>query len=226
MLECELVEKLTKYLDRYKLRYAKEIRMGVGLPDVSINIGASKSMDQITDYYQLILCEYLTANKSVYLKKLLDDVSLNKIKVMGLLNDLETKKIVKIKNEKVYLNKKIFGRNLGVNISIEAKIKDWKSGLIQAERYLTFSDYSYLVMPEEKVKNVDMLELERLGLGLLSISGNGELKEVYAPRKSEFSEYKQKYLLTSNILNNAICKEKRRKDLIFHKLSNKEEKQE
>ena len=220
MLECELVEKLTKYLDRYKLRYAKEIRMGVGLPDVSINIGASKSMDQITDYYQLILCEYLTANKSVYLKKLLDDVSLNKIKVMGLLNDLETKKIVKIKNEKVYLNKKIFGRNLGVNISIEAKIKDWKSGLIQAERYLTFSDYSYLVMPEEKVKNVDMLELERLGLGLLSISGNGELKEVYAPRKSEFSEY------TSNILNNAICKEKRRKDLIFHKLSNKEEKQE
>ncbi len=219
MLECELVEKLTKYLDRYKLRYAKEIRMGVGLPDVSINIGASKSMDKITDYYQLILCEYLTVNKSVYLKKLLDDVSLDKIKVMGLLNDLESKNIVKIKNEKVYLNKKIFGRDLGVTISIEAKIKDWKSGLIQAERYLTFSDYSYLVMPEEKVKNVDVLEVERLGLGLLSISRDGELKEVYTPRKSQFSEYKQKYLLTSNILNNFCFLGKRRKDLIFHKLS-------
>jgi len=218
MLECELVEKLTKYLDRYKLRYAKEIRMGVGLPDVSINIGASKSMDKITDYYQLILCEYLTVNKSVHLKKLLDDVSLDKIKVIGLLHDLESKKIVKIENEKVYLSKKIFGRDLGVTISIEAKIKDWKSGLIQAERYLTFSDYSYLVMPEEKVKNVDVLELERLGLGLLSISRDGELKEVYTPRKSQFSEYKQKYLLTSNILSSFCFLGKRRKDLIFHKL--------
>lgn len=220
MLESELVEKLIKYLDRYKLRYAKEIRMGVGLPDVSINIGASKNMDKITDYYQLILCEYLTANKSVCFKKILDDISMDKTKIMGLLNDLESKKIVKIKNEKVYLDKKIYGRKIGVTISIEAKIKDWKSGLIQAERYLTFSDYSYLLMPEEKVKNVDVLELERLGLGLLSVSQDGEIKEVYVPRKSEFSEYKQKYLLTSNILNNTICEDKRRRDLIFHKLSN------
>ena len=44
MLEIELVEKITNYLDKYRIRYSKEVRMGIGVPDISINIGANKSI--------------------------------------------------------------------------------------------------------------------------------------------------------------------------------------
>ena len=50
MLESELVEQIENYLNKYQIRYAKEVRMGIGVPDVSINIGASKSMPVITDF--------------------------------------------------------------------------------------------------------------------------------------------------------------------------------
>ena len=83
MLESQLVNDITSYLDKYKIRYSKEIHMGIGIPDVSINIGASKALPKITDYYLLSLIEYISEKKHVSVNDLVDHFSYDKAKVQN-----------------------------------------------------------------------------------------------------------------------------------------------
>ena len=217
MLESELVDKITDYLNKYGIRYTKEIHMGIGVPDVSINIGASKSMPLLLDYYLLLITEYISEKRKVTICDLADHFSFDKTKIQSYINQLVSEYIVKQVENVVYINRKIFGRNLGKTISIEAKIKNWKSGILQAERYLMFSDFSFLALPEEKVRNVDIELLKKSGIGLLSISESG-LEEVIKPMQSLECEYKQKYIITSAIIKNSKFIVKRKGDGIFSKL--------
>lgn len=57
--------------------------------------------------------------------------------------------LVAIKDEVVKVINSIQNARLGITIAVEAKISDWKNGIIQAQRYRLFSDYSYLALPEE-----------------------------------------------------------------------------
>lgn len=169
MREIELVKIITDYLDKYRIRYSKEIRMGIGVPDISINIGASQLIPLISDYYLLSLAEYISTKNSTTICQLAEYFSFDKSKTQCYLNQLLQQGIIVQTNNVVRKNRKIFGLNLGKTISIEAKIKDWKSGILQAERYLMFSDYSYLALPEEKIRNVNMDELTQGGIGLIAV---------------------------------------------------------
>lgn len=217
MRESELVDKITNYLDKYKIRYTKEVRMGIGVPDISINIGAPKSMALISDYYLLLIVEYISEKKKANICELADCFSFDKAKVQNYINQLVAERIVMQTENMVYIKRKVLGLSLGKTISIEAKIKDWKSGILQAERYLMFSDFSYLALPEEKVRNVDMELLKTNGIGLLSVSESG-IKEIIRPIQSLECEYKQKYMITSAIIKNNKDIVKRRADGIFSKL--------
>lgn len=217
MLESELVDKITNYLDKYKIRYTKESRMGIGVPDISINIGANKSMVLISDYYLLSLIEYINDKNRATICELAEYFSFDKPRIQSYLNQLVKEKIIIQNNNVVYKNRKILGLNLGKTISIEAKIKDWKSGILQAERYLMFSDFSYLALPEEKIRNVNLTELNESGIGLISVKGNG-LEEVVKPRQSLECEYKQKYMITSSIIRQNQNTLKRKADGIFSNL--------
>ena len=217
MLESELVDKITAYLNRHRIRYAKEIRMGIGVPDVSINIGAAKSMAMISDYYLLLMIEYISKRKKVTICELAEYFSYDKSKIQHCINHLVDKRVVTQSENNIYIKRKIFGLFLGKTISIEAKIKDWKSGILQAERYLMFSDYSYLALPEEKVRNVDIDLLKNSGIGLLAVNDDG-LQEILKPAQSLECEYKQKYIITSAIISNSTQIVKRKADGIFSEL--------
>lgn len=217
MLESELVDQIEKYLNKYHIRYAKEIRMGIGVPDVSINIGASKSMVIISDYYLLLLIEYLIDNKSATINEIAGYFSFDKTKAMGYINQLQNEKIISQCGDRVRVRRKIFGKNLGKTISIEAKLKDWRSGILQAERYLMFSDYSYLALPKDKIKNVDLDYLKKTGIGLLSIDAIS-IEEIIQPILSKECEYKQKYMITSSILRSSSYMIKRKSDDVFSNL--------
>ena len=130
MLESELVERITSYLAKYRIRYTREVRMGIGVPDISINIGASKSMALISDYYLLLLIEYLNDKHKATICEIAEYFSFDKTKIQSYINDLASERIIIQKKNVVSINRKIFGLNLGKTISIEAKIKDWKSGIL------------------------------------------------------------------------------------------------
>lgn len=217
MLESELVERITSYLAKYRIRYTREVRMGIGVPDISINIGASKSMALISDYYLLLLIEYLNDKHKATICEIAEYFSFDKTKIQSYINDLASERIIIQKKNVVRINRKIFGLNLGKTISIEAKIKDWKSGILQAERYLMFSDFSYFALPEENIHNVNIGELQKNGIGLLSVGETG-IEEIVKPIQSSECDYKQKYMITSAILKNNRQVIKRKSDGLFSNL--------
>lgn len=217
MLESELVERITSYLEKNRIRYTKEVRMGIGVPDISINIGAAKSMALISDYYLLLIVEYLSNKRKATICELAEHFSFDKLKTQNYINQLLVERIVIQKKNIVHINRKIFGLNLGKTISIEAKIKDWKSGILQAERYLMFSDFSYLALPKERIRNVNIKQLQDIGIGLLAVNANG-LEEIVKPVQSSECDYKQKYMITSAIIKNNKKIIKRKSDGIFSNL--------
>ena len=217
MLESELVKQIEDYLNKYHIRYAREIRMGIGVPDITLNIGASKSIPTVSDYYLLLVVEYLSNKGNVSIKEILEYFQFDKSKLITYLNQLRLENIIAINNDNVILKRKIFGLNLGKTVSIEAKIKDWKNGILQAQRYLMFSDYSYLALPKSRIKNVDISDLNVGGIGLLAVDSDGSIEEIVSPQKSQECEYKQKYILTTTILSNNKNTIKRRGDEIFSK---------
>ena len=217
MKEIDLVNKIAAYLDRYHIRYSREARMGIGVPDIVINIGASKSIVKITDYYVLALAEYVKREGRVSLNEANEYISFNQLRFKSIINYAIENRVLSVKNGYVYCDKKVFDLNLGVAIAIEVKLSKWQDGLLQAQRYLSFADYSYLALPDNKVKNVDLEMLHDKGVGLLSITENG-LDEVLKPCESQLYEYKQKYILTSSTILGDTGK--RRRDYLFSTLLN------
>ena len=94
MRETELVEIITDYLERHRIRYSKEIRMGIGVPDISINIGASQSIPLISDYYLLSLAEYISEKGRTTLCELSEHFSFDKSKTQSYLNQLLQQNII------------------------------------------------------------------------------------------------------------------------------------
>lgn len=80
-------------------------------------------------------------------------------------------------------------------IAIEAKMKDWKRGLIQANRYKLFADKVYLAVPFSIEHLVDRGLLEKHNIGLLALDAiTGEKKILVSPKKSKpINEYKKNF---------------------------------
>lgn len=215
MLENEVVNEITKYLIKKNIRYKTEVRMGIGVPDIAINIGARKNLCILKDYCLLSICECIKSFGGITAEDLQIQTQINDKRLQNYLNELIERDIVRFSNNKFTLSKKIFSLDLGKVISIEVKLKDWKNGLLQARRYLLFSDYSYLALPEMKIKNVDLDSIKRYGIGLLSVKNDGGLEEVVSPQKSFECDYKQKYIISSHILEDFAGKPSSRKKSVF-----------
>lgn len=221
MLEKEVVNQLNNYLIKHGIRYSNEIRMGIGIPDVSLNMGASKSQYLIDDYYMLTVLEFVKDRKKTTINEIVNELSFSINKVRLYIENLSKMCLVIVKKQLVKFVRNIFNTDLGVTISIEVKLKDWKGGLIQAQRYKSFSDYSYLALPKSYIKNINLDLLENTGIGLLSIDSHEVVEVLEASRSSECN-YLQKYILTSEILMKSDLLKKRRKDKVFSKYYNLE----
>lgn len=80
-------------------------------------------------------------------------------------------------------------------IAIEAKLKDWNQGVLQAIRYNSFADYIYLAIPNGD--NVDRERLKKFGVGLLVINPDNQEPTVVlkAKKQNVISNSKRNYVL-------------------------------
>lgn len=219
MLEAEIVHLMDNYLYCHGICYANEIRMGIGIPDISFNLGGNRRIKCMDDYYLLSVWDYVNAKKKVTLKEIGSRFLFSLEKVKKYVFQLVKMSLVVIKDEVVRVINDIKDAKLGITVAVEAKISDWRNGLIQAQRYLLFSDYSYLALPEKSVKLVDFEMLKKEGIGLLSIRED-DLEEIIAAKKSDECEYYLKYMHTSMLFDKykrGGNKCLRRKDSIFTK---------
>lgn len=217
MLEAEVVNSMNGYLCSHGICYANEIRMGIGIPDISFNLGGNRRIKCVDDYYLFSVWDYVYAKKKTTLKEIGNQFLFSLEKVKKYVFQLAGMSLVAIKDEVVRVINSIKNARLGITVAVEAKISDWKNGLVQAQRYLLFSDYSYLALPEKNIKLVDLDLLKAVGIGLLSVKER-EVEEVLPAQKSRECDYYLKYMHTS-VLFDKYKKENikyiRRKDNIF-----------
>ena len=199
---------INNYLTHKGIRFSNESRMGIGIPDVSLNIGANNRLTPINDYFMLSILEFISKKQIVSFMELADEFSLPSAKIKQYVNALAKLCLVKIKNESVQMIRNVFSTKLGTTFSIEVKIKNWKEAYLQAQRYLCFSDYSYIALPDKYIHNINFECFEKSGIGILSIN-NDKVEEVLTAKKSETCELILKYIITSKILENWNTLEKR-----------------
>lgn len=199
MKESELVSILNNYLRKNKLIYANEVRMGIGIPDIVVGCDMPEKHENIVDYYVLKIYSLIIENGINNINQIIELTHLPKVQILKYIHVLEERNIISIDEDIITINKRIDKEPLGINISIEVKVKDWKTGLIQAQRYLSFSDYSYVALPEQNIKYVKSENFFGTGIGLLSISDN-DMKEVIPPLKSTKCDYLFKYISISTLL--------------------------
>ena len=196
MLEAEIVHSMNEYLRCHGICYANEIRMGIGIPDISFNLGGNRKIKYIDDYYLLTVWDYINTQKGTTLKEIGERFSFSMEKVKRYVFELVKINLVTVRDEVVKAVNSVKNARLGVTVAVEAKIRDWKNGLIQAQRYLFFSDYSYLALPKKNIRLVDKDALAEAGIGLLAID-NQCLEEIIAAQKSNECTYYMKYMHTS-----------------------------
>lgn len=215
MLEAEIVCSMNEYLRCHGICYANEIRMGIGIPDISFNLGGNRRIKYMDDYYLFTVWDYIYMQKRTTLKEIGKRFYFSLDRVKKYVLQLAKINLVIIKDEVVKAINSIKNARLGVTIAVEAKISDWKNGLIQAQRYLLFSDYSYLALPKNNIKLVDKDLLKEAGIGLLAID-NKCLEEIIPAQKSNECMYYMKYMHTSVLFD----KYKKNNDKYIRKRNN------
>lgn len=199
MKERDLVNILNDYIGSKKIIYGNEIRMGIGIPDIMICSEILKKDSLITDYYELKIYDYITKKKVENIEEITKKISMSKKNVCKYIYELREKNILEFEKDRIEILKDLDLQDIGTNISIEVKLKDWKNGILQAKRYLKFSDYSYLAILEQYQKNIDLDELKNNGIGLIVVGD--KIKQVVRPRKSKQCDKYFKYISISSLLN-------------------------
>ena len=214
--ETVIVDYINRYLTNKGIRFATEIKMGIGIPDIVFCLSCQNGLPHINDYYEISLLKYLHSNPKISIENLSSSLNYNPVSIKKYLIDLEYKGIITLKNSIVNLNKDVFKRELNCQFAIEAKLHDWKSGIIQAERYLIFADYSYLAMPQQAIKSIDLSKLSEKGIGLLSITEKN-LVEILPPQRSICCDDKLKYMVQSEIYHRMPLKKHLRPNIFSDK---------
>lgn len=92
-------------------------------------------------------------------------------------------------------------------IAIEAKLKNWKQGVFQANRYRSFANRVYLAVPTEIAHLVDKALLKRCNVGLIVFDVKRNHKKISrAKREEPLNVYKYnlvaEFVLSRQILAN------------------------
>ena len=94
-------------------------------------------------------------------------------------------------------------------VAIEAKLRDWKQGILQARRYKTFTDESYLAILAKYEKNIDPELLKYHDIGLILVDdSSGTITFKRRPeglRPKYMTESVETELFANEVFLNSFC---------------------
>lgn len=117
MLEADLVNIINNYLDNKGVSYSNELRMGIGIPDIALNIGANYRLKPIEDYFLLSILTFVEKKHLVSFNEIKSEFLLSLERVKQYVFALANMSLVKIKNQLVKAIKNVFSTKLGITIS-------------------------------------------------------------------------------------------------------------
>lgn len=199
--------------NRYSLNVLREVRTGYGRPDITVIEYNSKIIYERKKTLTADSLEPLS-NKAAYTMSYLSScrwVSLQRIERFLQCNNTDLIKVVEeLKNRRLIVSKEhlIKARPLKEILAIkrvrayEAKLKQWKEAVNQAERNLWFTNDSYILMPfqSSSVSNLISLECRKRGIGLIFFSEDKGTKIIVKPLKSGFANSPLIWMMNEQLL--------------------------
>jgi hypothetical protein len=209
MNENVFVKLLQKIFENEGFLTQREIGVGYGIADLVVvkknriirsHCKIRKNHGQISpllgeEYFKIlkVLPDENNQSDAVEFKYIAERSSLSdsylKYKV---LRELEDKGYVRRVGEKRYFKVNGWIPITKEIVAIEAKLKDWRRGAIQANRYKAFANRVYLAVPKETARLVDIKFLKKYDIGLISLDTSKLTKRVVVGCRSTkpFDEYK------------------------------------
>ena len=182
-LECQMVAYLAQNLAK-KFRtnvFVKELSIGYGVADLVFAKGydsSSMSRKPIDNYSALVLYLCLQNGEPISVEGASGILGISRRSAACAIEELVGAYYLVQNKEGLYcktLARSFKPLNL---IAVEAKIKNWRQGIIQARRYKAFTDQSYLAILLRYAKNVDFQLLELHDVGLITIDEESGLTKI------------------------------------------------
>lgn len=161
--------------------FAREFAVGYGIADLVFArsfISKNNQLDRrpISNYYALMLYLGLEEDAPFTVKEARSSTrasdSTTQSAIAYLLKDGYIEQIGK----GTYIKSYVMEKPALKLVAIEAKLRDWKQGIMQARRYKSFTDESYLALLARYEKNVDYSLLDTHDIGLILVDeANGQI---------------------------------------------------
>lgn len=210
MTEYDFVKNLIKTLPNTRYVVKQEIDSGYGVADiVMISVNKPKLRKRLAyrqsfplhneNYFKVlnVIPDRNTGN-TVQFKKIFETTKLSQSYLMyKILKDLMKHGYVKTVNKNYYFKINGWAPIANEVIAIEAKLKDWKRGIIQANRYKSFADKVYLAIPSKIAHLPPICELEKFNIGLISYNIETNTKKyIYKPKIQKASNQCKRNFVT------------------------------
>ncbi|MCY3804391.1 MAG: hypothetical protein OXF85_00730 [Candidatus Saccharibacteria bacterium] len=173
--ESDLVSKIEKLLQKkYNTQLTfREVSAGYGIADLVIAPTITEDgtpMTRLPITHFGILQFYLNLGRGSYTFDKITELSpfIHPRNLRRYINFLVENEYL-IKTEERYKKSRILENQQPIKkiIAIEAKLSDYKSGLVQAKRYQYFADQSYLAILRKAAKYIDASSIRQSGIGLI-----------------------------------------------------------
>jgi len=224
MTEKKLVKKLSQLFQQDGFLAKNEVGVGYGVADLvlinstkfnSENCQLRKNYGQYSkllkeDYFKILsLLPDQKQNKGVKIDYLLEKTNLSKSYLKyTILDSLKRKGFIKEKNKNYYFKINGWMPIAKEVIAVEAKLRDWKKGIYQANRYKSFADKVYLAVPLDAAHLVDRKMLIKYNVGLIVVDMIKEKKTitVRSCKVSPLNQYKKNFAI-EHFWESSILKE-------------------
>ena len=199
MTEAQFVVKLAKNYRYDGFLTKREVDVGYGIADLVVIDGrdVNRGHCQVREGYgqssQLLGEDYFkvlsqlpetTRGRKVQLDDIINKTNISRPALKyKVLKSLQRKRFISKFDERYYC--KINGwLPLAKEVTaIEAKMKDWRSGIFQAIRYKAFADRVYLAIPDNVERLVDYDVLRKFQVGLITFDAKTNTRKVVFPAK-------------------------------------------
>ena len=161
-----LIENLSKVFNTEYI--TTEFSTGNGVADLVFTTEMNEEKLFLNDYGMMSLFVNLFQQNKMLNSDLLYENCFDKTRLKKLLNRLECEDFICINGDKITRTRKYKSHTQNL-FSVEAKLKDWRSGFYQALRYKFFSHKSYLAFPKQFIHRVDLDLLKEHNIGLIAV---------------------------------------------------------
>jgi len=148
----------------------EELNTGIGIADIVFSNKINRR-DYYFDNFELLFHTLTLINRKNKKISEIDFVSRSsKKQIKSIIEKYLSMELIEEYDSKYYYIKNKLTPSITEFYAIEAKLKDWKSGLYQAIRYKNFAQKSFLALSSEYIHRVDKNLLLQNNIGLISVS--------------------------------------------------------